>query len=728
MVDNTATATGTDPNDTDVTDTDTVSTPIPASPDISLDKQAGVPSGNSAGDSIDYTFLVTNTGNVTLDPVNVDDPTANPVTCPVTVLAPGESTTCTATYTLTQVDVDAGHVANTATVTGTDPHATEVTAVDSTDVAIPASPGISLDKQAGVPSGNSAGDSIDYTFLVTNTGNVTLDPVSVDDPTANPVTCPVNVLAPGESTTCTATYSLSQADVNAGHVANTATATGSGPTGNDVTGTDSTDVPITSGPAITMVKSAVASSGDAAGSAIDYTFLVTNIGNVTLDPVSVDDPTANPVTCPVTVLAPGESTTCTATYTLTQADVDAGRVDNTATATGTDPTGTDVTATDSTVWQVLQTPSVALDKQASAPSNSVEGGTIDYTLVVTNTGNVTLDPVSVDDPLVNPVNCPATALAPGTSMTCTASYTLTQADVDVGIVDNTATATGTSPIDDVVTAEDSVSVPIDQTPGISLVKRADTTGPVGIGDQITYSFLVTNTGNVTLSGIRVDDPMLGPVTCAATTLAPRGSTTCTAPPYSVTAQDVRDGRVINSATAYGSGAGGVEVSATDQVVISTASPEPGITLVKRADTAGPVAVGDTITYTFTVTNTGNVRLRNVVVHDAKLGTVTCEQTRLDPGESTTCTAKPYTVTAADVQSGNVVNHASVTASACGSGGTQPCTRVSDADSVILPTAHPSGLPDTGSPVSPAAPLAALVMLAAGIGLLLAGRHKRRATD
>ncbi len=68
----------------------------------------------------------------------------------------------------------------------------------------------------------------------------------------------------------------------------------------------------------------------------------------------MDDPTVGAVLCPVTTLAPDASTTCTATYTLTQADVDAAAVVNIATAYGNPPGGDpvdtddDASATDST--------------------------------------------------------------------------------------------------------------------------------------------------------------------------------------------------------------------------------------------------------------------------------------------------------------------------------------------------------------------------------------------
>ena len=149
------------------------------------------------------------------------------------------------------------------------------------------------------------------------------------------------------------------------------------------------------------------------------------------------DAKTGPVDCPVTTLAPGATTTCTADYTITQADVDAGTVDNTATAGATTPNG-DAAATgpDSTTTPTSDVATLTLDKQAAAPvdvngSGRVDAGdTIAYTFLLTNTGARTLTDVTVDDPKTGPVDCPTTTLAPNASTTCTADYTITQADVD----------------------------------------------------------------------------------------------------------------------------------------------------------------------------------------------------------------------------------------------------------------------------------------------------------
>src|SRR5690606_8868125 len=92
-------------------------------------------------------------------------------------------------------------------------------------------------------------------------------------------------------------------------------------------------------------KTAGTPSGSTAGSTIAYTFVVTNTGNVTITGLVVNDAQLDAAAvCPVTTLAPGEETTCTGTHTITQAEVDAGVVDNSATATGTPPTGPSVTS------------------------------------------------------------------------------------------------------------------------------------------------------------------------------------------------------------------------------------------------------------------------------------------------------------------------------------------------------------------------------------------------
>ena len=79
-------------------------------------------------------------------------------------------------------------------------------------------------------------------------------------------------------------------------------------------------------------------------------------------------------------------------------------------------------------------------------AGTVDGVQIHGTTVRTdpNAGNVTISgPITVSDDKIASVTCPAGDLAPGAVITCTASYTVTQADLNNGSVTNIATAAGT---------------------------------------------------------------------------------------------------------------------------------------------------------------------------------------------------------------------------------------------------------------------------------------------
>jgi hypothetical protein len=86
-------------------------------------------------------------------------------------------------------------------------------------------------------------------------------------------------------------------------------------------------------PGLTLAKSASPTTYTAAGDVIAYAYLLTNSGNVALSgPFTVADDKAN-VSCPVTAsLAVSAAITCSASYTITPADVTAGSVTNVATA------------------------------------------------------------------------------------------------------------------------------------------------------------------------------------------------------------------------------------------------------------------------------------------------------------------------------------------------------------------------------------------------------------
>ena len=329
------------------------------------------------GDQINYNLLASNDGNVTLTGVTVVDSKVSPLTpqwpgTPGTLLL-GESVTFTGSYTLTQADIDTGYVDNTATA-GSD-QTLPVHAANTQDVPNPhlmLTKVGTLDMTVVNPAGQAnVGDKITYTFNVTNTGNVNLTNVTVTDPLVTVVGGPIN-LAPGtsNSTAFTGSYTLTQADIDAGQVVNSATAHGTPPIGSEVTQSDDETVTITQSPAISVVKigtldmTVVAPTTRAdAGDKINFTFVVTNTGNITLSNVTVSDSpalTTGPIPASVASLAPGASTTFTGSYTLTQADIDAGKVDDIATATGAPPGGGAVDGTDTQTVNIPQPPAIAV--------------------------------------------------------------------------------------------------------------------------------------------------------------------------------------------------------------------------------------------------------------------------------------------------------------------------------------------------------------------------------
>ncbi len=191
------------------------------------------------GDTIAWSYLVRNTGDVPLSDVTVVDPEGGETTCAPSELAVGESASCTgaARHEVTPGDLVEGSVSNGATARATPPfgaapvESTESVATVTTETIAPAiSVTVSHDNHSATEAGTSiyAGDLLRARFVVTNMGNSALDGVVVTDPVFGAVTCVDDSLEVGESTTCVADelYTVSEDDAAAGTVSRTISATG----------------------------------------------------------------------------------------------------------------------------------------------------------------------------------------------------------------------------------------------------------------------------------------------------------------------------------------------------------------------------------------------------------------------------------------------------------------------------------------------------------------------
>lgn len=632
------------------------------------------------GDPVTWTYEVYNTGNqgMTIDSL-VDDMEGS-VTCEDTFLEVDEFTTCTAIVGV----ASEGQYANVATVRAT----SDFTQTASTDTdpshyfGMVAS--IDLVKTPDPLIYSFVDQVINYTFDVTNDGNVPLTNVHVTDllPGLSAISCPKTELAVDETMGCSATYSITQADLDAKTVENTATAHGTDPNGGEVTDIDTATIGTEPLFTLGLVKTAVPLTYTAAGDVIAYGYELTNTGNQSVyPPYSVADDRAT-VSCPgePATLLPGDSVFCSASYTILPADVDAGSVTNIAVGTAKDaPQGGNnvnsnedretvyylAIAIEKQIWdgEIF----VDADSQDSAPIEHWPAGA-EYRIIVSNTGQVDLENVVVSDANLGLVDYGIGTLAVGDQVTIgagdAAELLVAEACGESGTVRNTATAAGTAvtsgaPVDD---SDDAflvcVGLPdVEVTKEISIdggVSWVDgTAGPVEFPSGALYRITVENTGQVDLVDVTIDD-----------TLIPNG-------PYVVGDLAVGDvaivtdgewseldmAQVCNSSGMYQNVADvtatsaefeGDETTATDDATLDCIGP-PMISILKEVsldDGASwhdanqppyPTAVVDdtvdTALYRLTVSNIGTVALFDVLVNDTQLGIVDYLVGSLNPGES-----------------------------------------------------------------------------------------------
>ena len=329
-------------------------------------------------------------------------------------------------------------------------------------------------------TGYALGDVISYRITATNDGNLTITNVTVSDELTGD-NWTVASLAPGASREFEASYTVTEADVLAGSVVNTATAKGT------TQDPDEPDVPVTPGDVtvptedpnghLTVTKAVTSTTpeaGYALGDVITYRITATNDGNLTITNITVtDELTGDNWT--VASLVPGASREFNASYTVTEADVLAGSVVNTATAKGTtqDPDQPDVPVVPGDVTVPTEEPDGHLTVTKVTTSTAPErgyalGDTITYRITATNDGNLTITNITVTDELTGD-EWTVASLAPGASEEFTASYTVTAADATAGRVVNVATAKGTSPDPDlpdvpVTPGEDTETIGTNPTP------------------------------------------------------------------------------------------------------------------------------------------------------------------------------------------------------------------------------------------------------------------------
>ena len=570
---NTADVAGTDTQNTNTVEAETAiaNTYFGATPDVSLDKQISgdgtnfgdgplivLVNGDGGVPTVYFHGVVTNTTDADLDLTTTsfvdDDPAVSDTTA--NVIGEGDSIT----YSFSTTAATGDHT-DTATITGTVSDDCENTAtVSATDSAsyYGATASLTVDKQVScdpsdhwhnVDNGNTSdppiilvGETVYFQTIVTNTTdadlNLVLTSFTDDDPSVSNTT--TYTVAQSDSHT----YTFSTSAVDGTHT-DTATVHGtvSDSSGNTATleGSDqAVYIGATAGVGLDKQISGdgttfgdgplvILANADGGAPTVYYQAIVSNTTDADLDLVVTSFTDDNPVVSDTTNYTVSQSDSITYSFSTT---VSAGDQSDTATVNGTvsdDCNNTaSVSASDSAAYYGA-TASLSIDKQVSCDANAttdddwhnVGNGVISdaptilvghgvyFQTVVTNTTDADLDLVltsfSDDSP----------------SYTDTTHHTVSESDSYTYMFSTTAVAgehTDTATVNGTVSDDFGNTATLDGSdsavyfgadPSLSITKTADQKLIDHVGEVITYTIVVTNTGNVDLDNVHVFDSLEG---------------------------------------------------------------------------------------------------------------------------------------------------------------------------------------------------------------------------
>ena len=347
-------------------------------------------------------------------------------------------------------------------------------AVTDSDHILAESSAVSLDGEVTrkvVLTPFRAGETVRYSILVGNSGNIDLYNVQVLDEQTG-FKAVIEVLRVGEVKEFFTEYTISEEDAEKGEFINIALATAPNP--NEPNNPEHPALPpvedeekvpaFVAEPSLLSSKEAVSEPRNGVayveGETVTYRLTVTNNGNVDLVDVLIRDEKAGfELTLPE--LKVGEVWTKDIEYVITKEDVAAGSVKNVLTVTGTDPKDPEKPVTPPPAEEEVPTmdphPHVSIKKETvSDPANGkayVEGEVITYRITVVNDGNMDLYDIVVEDemlgfktyiPRLNSGHAGEASIPAGVEV-FTLTYTVTKEDAEAGKVLNVATVTAPNP-------------------------------------------------------------------------------------------------------------------------------------------------------------------------------------------------------------------------------------------------------------------------------------------